>query len=38
VGIPKGKYIVETSYDTGPFAGVLKSSKEIKFDGKEVSP
>ncbi len=30
--------MVEATFDTGPLAGLLKTSKGISWDGKEVSP
>jgi hypothetical protein len=37
VGIPEGEYTVEVTFDTGPLAGLLRSSTNLKFEGKEVS-
>jgi len=37
VGIPKGDYTVEASFETGPLAGLLKDSKDISFDPEKVS-
>jgi hypothetical protein len=37
VRIPKGSYTVEATFDTGPLAGVVKSSKDMSFSGEEVS-